>query len=110
MLPFDFAMGNCQSESQVKSSSRKSSSRSATVANDVNRPVDVPCPNCGAFNYLDAGKKRTSCFKCGGICDRFSKDAENIKKVRTGYDRAVADNFKERAMDAAAWGAAGAAG
>jgi hypothetical protein len=71
------------------------------------RPVEVPCRKCGVINYLDARKSAASCFKCGEICSRYSRRAEAVKSTSSMYDLSLAENGKEKLMNAASCGIGG---
>ena len=78
-------------------SASENGSSGGKVVGNANRPVDVPCPRCGVFNYLDAGRTEGRCFKCGDICRRFGNpNAKEIAKAETAYDRALECNKRER--------------
>jgi len=54
--------------------------------NDLSRPADVPCPSCGAFNYLQAGVADMACFKCKSLVTRSAAGATGLQSTVEARD------------------------
>ena len=65
---------------------------------DLSRPADVPCPRCGAFNYLDAGKAAMDCYKCASLVTRHAAGATGMQSSAEASDAKLA---KEKRLDPA---------